>query len=82
MGSIAAMRSLDEVLEKHGDEIRNEYKVQVPQAIMPLFERVDLENELYGIRVTWVFKDGGTLEGPTIDIDVLADVYSDCDVGY
>ena len=82
MGSSAAMRSINEVIEAHGGEIREEWESQVPPALIPLFERVELSNEMYAIGVTWVFRDGSTLPGPYIDIDALADDYPDCHVGY
>jgi hypothetical protein len=82
MGSVSAMSSINRVLEKHSDEIRQEFMEQVPEGLKPFVDRVDLENNLYGINVTWVFKAGGTLPGPAIDIDTLADDYPDCEVGY
>ena len=82
MGSISAMNSIDRVLEKHGEEIRKGREEQVPGILKDVFTRVDLENKLYSIGVTWVFKDGSTLEGPEIDIDTLGEEYPDCEVGY
>ena len=43
---------------------------------------VVLSNNTYTIQVGWQFQDGSTLDGPSIDIDDLADRYPDCDVGY
>lgn len=82
MGSISAMNSIDRVLEKHGEEIRQEYEEQVPEVLKPVFARIDLENNMYSIVVTWVFKDGSILPGPALDIDNLGEEYPDCDVGY
>ena len=82
MGSISAMNSIDRVIEKHGEEIRKEYEEQVPAVLKDVFNRVDLENKGYTLDVTWVFKDGSTLEGPAIDIDTLAQDYTDCEVAY
>ena len=82
MGSISAMNSIDRVLEKHGDELQRDYAEDVPECLQPLFDRVDFENKLYSIDVTWRFKDGSTLAGPSIDIDTLAEDYPDCEVGY
>lgn len=76
------MNSIDRVLEKHGNEIRQGYEEQVPESLKPVFGRVELENNMYCIDVTWVFSDGSTLPGPALDIDTLADEYPDCDVGY
>ena len=82
MGSVSARHSIDEVLNKHGEEIRTEYEEQVAQVLKPIFDRVELENNMYDISVTWVFSDGSMLQGPAIDIDQLADEYPDCDVSY
>jgi hypothetical protein len=76
------MNSIERVIEKHGEEIRKEYEALVPPILKDVFTRVDLENKVYIIGVTWVFKDGSTLEGPSIDIDDLAQQYPDCEVGY
>ena len=82
MGSIAAKRSIDRVLEAHGEEIRREWESQVPPDLMPIFDRVELSNDLYAIRVTWAFKGDSILPGPVIDIDALIHEYPDCDIGY
>ena len=82
MGSISAMNSIDRVLKMHGEEIRLDYAALVPESIKPLFQRVELENNLYSILVTWVFLDDSTLPGPEVDIEVLASHYSDCDIAY
>lgn len=82
MGSISAMESINRVLEKHGEEIRNRYEEHIPASLKDVFKGVELENNLYSISVTWVFKDGTTLEGPALDIDFLAAQYPDCEVGY
>jgi len=82
MGSVAAMNSIDRVLDKHSDELRQQYEEHVPAQLRDIFERVGLENICYGIRVHWIFKGDATLEGPEISIDTLADWYSDCEIGY
>jgi len=76
------MHSIDRVLEQHGQEISQQYEEQVPDTLKPIFDRVELENNVYSIGVTWVFSGGSTLPGPAIDIDALVDEYPDCDVGY
>jgi hypothetical protein len=76
------MISIGSVLELHGIEIRQQYEEQVPDALKPIFDRVELENNGYSIGVTWVFSGGSTLPGPAIDIDTLAYEYPDCDVVY
>ena len=82
MGSISAMESLNRVLEKHGEEIQQEYAALVPDIVKPIFAHVGLENAVYTIKVTWEFTDGSTLEGPSLDIDDLGQEYPDCEVGY
>lgn len=76
------MNSIDQVLEKHGQEIRQQYEEQVPDTLKPIFDRVELENNMYSIHVVWVFTDGSTLLGPAIDIDSFAGEYPDCDLRY
>ena len=82
MGSVAATDSIDGVLEAHEADIKRDYEALVPESIRHLFERVELENNLYGIIVTWVFRDGSSLPGPEIQLEVLADHYPDCIVRY
>lgn len=82
MGSLSAMNSINRVLEKHGAEIEAEYLEQVPPAFRDSIESVALENNLYSIQVSWKLADGTSLPGPEIDIDTLAGLYPDCDVGY
>ena len=82
MGSISAMNSIERVLERHGDEIREEWAQQVPEALAEVFSQVILSNEIYAIQVEWEFRGGGTLPGPRMDIDILAERFPDCDVGY
>ena len=65
MGSISAMNSIERVLERHGDEIREEWAQQIPEALAEVFSQVVLSNEVYGIQVEWEFRSGGTLPGPT-----------------
>ena len=80
MGDLSAMSSIARVLETHGDQIREEWAQQVPQSIRGTFTEVMLDNEVHGIRVSWKFQDG-SLGGPVIDIDELAEEYPDCEVG-
>ena len=81
MGDSSAMNSIERVIKTHGDVIREEWLQQVPESIRGTFKGVMLENEIHGIRVSWEFEDG-SLEGPMIDIENLAEEYPDCDVGY
>ena len=81
MGSIAALNSINRVMEAHAEEIRQEYEGQVPASVRPFLDRVELEASPYQVDVVWVFKDG-ILAGPSLDIDVLAERYPDCEVGY
>ena len=82
MGSLSAMSSIERVLERHGDEIREEWAQEVPEALAEVFSQVILSNNIHEIQVEWEFRGGGTLPGPSIDIDILADQYPDCEVGY
>lgn len=82
MGSISAMNSIDRVIEAHGDEIRAEFAASVPDIIREQFSHVALENGLYHVSVTWVFKGGDMLAGPDVDIDTLGEKYPDCEVAY
>lgn len=81
MGSIAAMNSINRVMEKHGDEICRKWLDSVRES-NPLVEDVEIEGGLYKIHVMWVLQDGSRLPGPDIDIDTLAEEYPDCEVGY
>lgn len=78
MGSIAAMDSINRVLERHGGEIQQELLSRAGKLVVG----AALENNLYSIQVTWELVDGTTLEGASIDIDTLAEKYPDCEVGY
>lgn len=40
MGSLAAMGSIDRVLEVYGEEIKAEFEDIVPESIRPFLERV------------------------------------------
>ena len=82
MGDLSAMSSIERVLERHGDEIREEWAQEVPEALAEVFSQVILSNNIHEIQVEWEFRGGGTLPGPCIDIDILADQYPDCEVGY
>ena len=82
MGDLSAMSSIERVLERHGDEIREEWAQEVPEALAEVFSQVILSNGVRCIQLEWEFRGGGTLPGPCIDIDILADQYPDCEVGY
>ena len=82
MGDLSAMSSIERVLEQHGDEIREEWAEDVPEALAGIFSRVILSNNIHEIQVEWEFKGGGTLPGPCMDIDILAERFPDCEVGY
>lgn len=77
MGSVSAMASVDRVLKKHGKEIVEKY---TPAS--PLIKKVVAENNVYSIQIHYLLVDGTWLEGPSIDIDTLAEEYPDCEVGY
>ena len=82
MGGISAMNSIERVLERHGDEIREEWAQKIPEDLAKVFSQVILSNDVYRIQVEWEFRSGGTLPGPHMDIDTLAERFPDCDVGY
>ena len=82
MGGIAAMNSINRVMEAHGDEIQKEWAEQVPDNLRDTFTQVILEGKNYGIQVEWEFRGGATLQGPFIDIDELAERFPDCNVAY
>ena len=82
MGSISAMNSINRVIEAHGNEIQEQYASDVPDAVRDQFECVVIENNVDSIGVSYQFKGGGTMQGPSIDIDYLAELYPDCDIGY
>ena len=71
MGDLSAMSSIERVLERHGDEIREEWAQEVPEALAEVFSQVILSNNIHEIQVEWEFRGGGTLPGPCIDIDLL-----------
>ena len=82
MGGIGAMESINRVIEKHGDEIREAFLSELPEEAKELITDMALSNEVYHIETAWVTKNGGTLPGPSLDIDMLAEQYDDCDIGY
>ena len=82
MGDLSAMSSIERVLERHGDEIREEWTREVPEALAGIFSQVILSNDIDAIQVEWEFRGGATLAGPCMDIDILAERFPDCDIGY
>ena len=82
MDNLSAMSSIARVLEQHGDEIREEWTRDVPEALAWIFSRVILRNDGDAIQLEWEFKGGETLAGPCIDIDILAERFPDCEVSY
>lgn len=82
MGGMSAMSSIGRVLEKHGDELKQEMMEQVPQAARDVILGVELDNEVYHIQANWLTPGGGRMPGPRIDIDTLAERFPDCEVGY
>jgi len=82
MGSGSAMSSIDRVIERHGDEIRQNLITELAEQTDGLVTDVHLENNLYEITVTAVLSNGKTLELRPMDIDNLAEDYPDCKVGY
>ena len=81
MGGLSAIKSMNRVIDAHGEEIRKELALQMPDELSAHFAKVGLETQTYGIQVHWIFETG-SLQGPLMDIDDLAELYPDCDVGY
>ena len=82
MGALSAISSINRVIEKHGHELQAEYASQARHNVKSQLKAVELANNTYAIDVTWLFNDGTRLDGPSIDIDNLADRFPDCDVAY
>lgn len=82
MRDMSAINSINRVIEHHGDAIAAKYREQVPEILRGLFIAVGLVNEIHALRITWDFWDGSFLQGPSINIECLADAYPDCAVGY
>ena len=76
------MNSISRVIEKHGDELREELLGRASADVRPQLEGVALENRTYTIQSEWQFVDGSTLPGPQFDIDELVDRFPDCEVSY
>ncbi len=70
------------LIEKHGDEIRQDLTAELAQQTDGLVTDVQLENNIYEITVTAVLSNGKALELRPLDIDTLAEDYPDCEVGY
>ena len=87
MGSVSAMNSINRVVRDHSEELIREFERVIPEKIKHLVAGVELEGDVYGIRVLWkikTFQNGQNayLEGPTIDIDTLAERFPCCEVSY
>lgn len=82
MGTLSAINSINRVINVHGEELQREYAQEVPEIIREIFCIVALENNAYEIQIHWVFQDGSSLPGPSIDIEELKDRFPDCEVGY
>lgn len=85
MGSSSAMSSINRVLEAHGQELVDQQEPCKPGTKLT-FVKTELENKLYGIGVLHVFKtskgESVYVSGEPIDIDDLAEMFPDCEVGY
>ena len=82
MGSLSAVNSINQVLDTHADEIREELESQATDTLRPLLKQALLSNHTYEIQVEWLFQDGNTLQGPSIHIDKLAERYPGCNIAY
>ncbi len=79
MGSVSAMNSIDRILKKHGRELEQELRERYPSKLVRSFS---LENNIYSIAVHAELADGVVLDLEPYDIDVLAERFPDCEVGY
>ena len=61
---LSAMNSIQRVLERHGDEIREEWAQEVPEFLAGIFSQVILSNEIRKIQVEWEFRGGGLSPAP------------------
>ena len=79
MGSLSAMSSINRVLEKHGAELEAELRSCYKSK---LIRRFSLGSNIYSIDVEAELTDGTMLALEPYDIDVLAERFPDCEVGY
>ncbi len=79
MGSTAAMESINRVLYRHGQELERELRERYPSELIRGFS---LDNNVYAIGVQAELADGTVLDLEPYDIDVLAERFPDCNVGY
>ena len=82
MGGVSAMSSIARVMEKHAEEIQQDYLQEIPDEFRDTITGVVLTGDTYHINVEWELKTGHTLSAGSIDIDTLAERYPDCDVSY
>lgn len=79
MGSVSAMESINRILKKHARELVEELKDRYRSKLIKHFM---LENNIYEIAVQAELTDGAILNLEPYDIDVLAERFPDCQVGY
>lgn len=89
MGSVSAMRSIQRVMDKHSADLIERSEAWLPNDLPEGVEVkafVRMSDGCYDIEVTWkvTLADGQSfeLDGPKWDIDQLAGMYPDCDIGY
>lgn len=83
MGSVSACRSIERVLEAHGEEIRKELLDTYVRGVgSPLVKDVTLANDVYEIGITAVLVNQQEIPLRGIPIDELADRFPDCEVAY
>ena len=86
MGSIAAMSSIERVLDLHGAELLAEHRLDVSPGTMLTYLETTLSNNVHNVSVEHTFRapDGRLviLCGEPIEIDTLAERYPDSRVGY
>ncbi len=79
MGSMSAMSSIDRVLERHGDQIREELLQDLSQQTKGLVVDIQLGNNVHEITVSAILSNGTSLELSSMNIDFLAEEYPDCE---
>ncbi len=82
MGSMSAMSSIDRVLERHGDQIREELLQDLSQQTKGMVVDIQLGNNVHEITVSAILSNGTSLELSSMNIDFLAEEYRDCEIGY
>jgi hypothetical protein len=76
------MSSIERVIAKHGEEIRQSMTAELSEQTRGLVTDVELENNIYELAVSAILNNGTRLDLQSIDIGTLAEDYPDGNVGY